>query len=234
MVKLATSVGESWKAKVLWMNKALREMGLGRTSYFKETARQMISELHSKVVQELPKGGQVFEANSKSPLSPAVLLWRLLVGSATPEDDADCETFLAANEKWLDNGVHGDGLLLIAPFLKYVIPGITGYTLQMDLNNVTRRIAQVNMFWIKVFFLQKCHRYSNFNTNDLCRNGTIDCGSWKLTVLLHYFILIFWKRRKVDRGFLVSIFWLSLLKLFTSVDLQKRRFIYFLQNKILI
>jgi len=137
------SVGESWKTKVNWINKAFREVGIGRTSYFEETARQMISQLHSKILKELPKDGQVFEPNSKSPLSPVLLIWRLLIGSSTPEDDADCETFLTANQKWLDHGVVGNGILLIAPFLKYIIPGITGYTAQMELNNVSREIAQV-------------------------------------------------------------------------------------------
>jgi len=125
------------------MAKALRQMGFGRRSYFEETARQMISELHSKLDKELAKGGQVFEANRKFPLSPAVIMWRLLVGSKTLEDDADCEAFLTANDKWLENGTFGDGILLMAPFLKHFIPRATGYSAQMELLSVSREIAQV-------------------------------------------------------------------------------------------
>jgi len=32
VITLAMSVGESWKTKVNWMNKAFREVGIGRTS----------------------------------------------------------------------------------------------------------------------------------------------------------------------------------------------------------
>jgi len=66
-----------------------------------------------------------------------------LIGSQTPEDDAECETFMTAIDKWLEMGVVGDGLLIIAPFLKHLIPGITGYTAKMELLKVSIEIAQV-------------------------------------------------------------------------------------------
>jgi len=143
-VKSVISVGESWKTKVLWMAKALHQMGFGRTSYFEEVSRQMISEFHFKLASELPPNGQVFDGNCrKCPLNPAVIMWRLMIGSQTPEDDGDCEDFLSANDRWINVGIFGEGLLLIAPFLKYFIPGITGYTAQMELLSVVRGIAQV-------------------------------------------------------------------------------------------
>jgi len=135
--------GDPWKTKQLWMAKAFRQMGFGRKSYFEESARQMISESHSKLANQCSKGGKVFEVNRKSPLSPAIIMWRVLIGSQTPDVDAECDTFMTANDKWLKNGPVGDGLLIIAPFLKHLIPGITGYTAQMDLLKVSRKIAQV-------------------------------------------------------------------------------------------
>jgi len=69
------SEGEPWKARSLWMAKAFRQMGFGRKSYFEESARQMISELHSNLANELlSTGGKVLEVNRKSPLSPAIIM----------------------------------------------------------------------------------------------------------------------------------------------------------------
>jgi len=171
----------------------------------------MISELHSNLANELLcTGGKVLEVNRKSPLSPAIIMWRLLIGSQTPEDDAECETFMTAIDTWLETGVVGDGLLIIAPFLKHLIPGITGYTAKMELLKVSIEIAQVlTKFHTNIIKCTLCYKQITkkcfINNDDLYRNGTTDSGSWKVRVLKHSSILTFWKRRKADRGFSVCL-----------------------------
>jgi len=118
-------------------------MGIGRTSYFEENTKAMVKEFHSQFYSHIPTEGKVVTVNRKLALCAGTMMWRLLVGSQTPQDDADCEAFLYANEKWLEHGVFGDGLLLMAPFLKYFVPRATGYTAQMEFMKVGKGIAKV-------------------------------------------------------------------------------------------
>jgi len=72
------------------------------------------------------------------------MIWTTLVASKTPEDEEDCEIFLSAYDDRCKKGCFGDGVLLIAPFLKYFIPRITRYKTKVELSKIGIQIAQVN------------------------------------------------------------------------------------------
>jgi len=96
-----------------------RKMEIGRTSFFQETTTQMVKEFMDSLVPVKSNEGNVVKVDQNFALCTGKILWRLLVGSQTPQDDRDCEKFFYANEKWVDNGGFGDGVLMIAPFLKH-------------------------------------------------------------------------------------------------------------------
>jgi len=103
----------------------------------------MIKEFMDSLLPVKSHEGNFVKVDKNFDLCTGKILWRLLVGSQTPQDDLDCENFFHANENWVDDGGFGDGLLMIASSLKYFFQRATGYSNLNEFDKMGEQIAQV-------------------------------------------------------------------------------------------
>jgi hypothetical protein len=144
-VGLGYSEGEFWAKKRAWTVKTLRIHGFGKTATVDSTTKDQVKILlHQWQQQQSDDGGGIIQVRNAFAVTAAKIMWKMTVGRMNDEDGAILNKLLEKSEVMIEKGTFGPGLMMVAPFLKYFAPGLTGYNVLKDFMDYGRKVASVS------------------------------------------------------------------------------------------
>lgn len=121
------SEGEAWEVHRRFLLRQLRDFGFGKSAM--ET---LIMDEVNEVVEKLKAKSQNGEdiTNIRETLRLAVVnsLWTILTSQRFNHDDPQLLSLTLNTTKAFNDVIEAGSLLLFAPWLRHIIPGLTGYT----------------------------------------------------------------------------------------------------------
>jgi len=128
----------------MWTVKNLREYGFSKTTSMEARTIMEVQTLMDKLEAKLGNKKQEVVHVTHMFLMPLFkIMWSMLVGEYTQEDDKIMDEMLHKSLAHTEKGSFGPGLILILPFIKYLFPNWTGYKVQMEFYEHGRRVANV-------------------------------------------------------------------------------------------
>jgi hypothetical protein len=145
-VGLIYSEGEFWSKKRAWTVKNLRIHGFGKTATIDSATKDQVKLLLDQWEQQcgLGDGGGILQVHNAFTVTAAKIMWTMTVGGMNDEDEAIMMKLLEKSDAMVEKGTYGPGLMMVAPFLKYVAPGLTGYNVLKDFMDYGRKVASVS------------------------------------------------------------------------------------------
>jgi hypothetical protein len=86
----------------------------------------------------------ILEVRNAFALPAAKIIWKMMVGRLEEKDLANMKELLEKAERMTEGGTFGPGLMMIAPFLKYFAPNMTGHTVMANFMEYGKRVASVS------------------------------------------------------------------------------------------
>jgi len=88
-----------------------------------------------------PSGEGILEVDNIFLLPVFKILWRMMAGRCTPEDEDILVPLLIKSQEWFQNTTFGPSPVMMAPFLKYLAPTWVGHTAQTRFYEEGRKVA---------------------------------------------------------------------------------------------
>ena len=128
--------------------KNLREFGFGKRESMESIVSVELEEMMSRLTKVATSDGIiVFERFFQ--LSLLNVLWSMLAGKRYSHDDPKLLKLLEINSLWFQSGSFGAGIITAFPFIRFLLPELTGSNMMIKGNSAVYEFLRVNNQYLR-------------------------------------------------------------------------------------
>ncbi|XP_035712295.1 cytochrome P450 2C13, male-specific-like isoform X2 [Folsomia candida] len=129
---IAASHGNMWEKTKTWTFKTLKHFGFGKSLDMQRFTKIESQSWFADIDNKIDTQGGVIPIERYFNSSILAIMWKIIVGRITPEDETNMEAISDKGHALMQTGFYGIAVVMAYPFFRRIFPETLDYNVQTD------------------------------------------------------------------------------------------------------